>query len=54
MEDIEKVKKRATKMIPNLKHIPYRKRLEHLLPKKKGWHDYVLQDNNKQGKHNHG
>ena len=30
MEAIEKVHKRATKMIPNLKHRPYKKRLEHL------------------------
>ena len=30
MEAIEKVKKRATRMIPNLKQLPYKKRLEHL------------------------
>ena len=41
MEAIEKVQKRATKMIPNLKHLPYKKPLEHLslpslsYPKKK-------------------
>ena len=29
MEAIEKIQKRATKMIPNLKHLPYKKRLEH-------------------------
>ena len=30
MEAIGKVQKRATQMIPNLKHLPYKKRLEHL------------------------
>ena len=30
MEAIEKVQKRATKMIPNLKHFPYKNRLKHL------------------------